>query len=154
MDTRKTTPCMRELEKYAVRAGGGMNHRMGLFDQVLVKDNHIAYMEKKGETLDIGRVKQNLDPDIMIEVEAKDLQEVEDLLKGECPDIIMLDNMESSEMKKAVDLIKKQNSDIIVEGSGGVTLENVREIAETGIDRISVGELTHSVRSLDIGFYI
>lgn len=153
MDTRKTIPGMRELEKYAVRMGGGYNHRMGLYDQVLIKDNHISYLKKHNEDLDISRIRETISEGILIEVEAAAFDEVKDLLKGEHPDIIMLDNMTPDEMRTIVRYVRER-AEIELEASGGITLDNVRAAAETGVDRISIGEVTHSVKALDIGFYI
>ena len=148
MDTRKTTPNFRLLEKYAVRVGGGYNHRMGLNDAVLIKDNHLKVMKGKIGDL-VKKVRSGAPPSMKIEVEAKDLSEVEDALSGK-PDIIMLDNMSVSKVSEAVEFVRKSGCNVLLEVSGGITLENVREYAETGVDIISVGELTHSVRSLDI----
>jgi len=154
MDTRKTTPGMRFLEKYAVRAGGGRNHRMGLFDQILVKDTHIGYLRGKGISLDVGLLKDKAGESVPVEIEARSLEEVQNLTAGQPPDIIMLDNMSSDEMKQAVARIREKAPGTEIEASGGITVENVRAVAETGVDRISVGEITHSAAALDIGFYI
>ena len=148
MDTRKTTPNLRVLEKYAVKVGGGYNHRMGLNDAVLIKDNHLKLLKGKIGDL-VKKVRSGAPASMKIEVEAKDLSEVEDALNGE-PDIVMLDNMSVSEVSEAVEFVRKSGHGVLLEVSGGITLENVREYAETGVDIISVGELTHSVKSLDI----
>ncbi len=148
MDTRKTTPNLRVLEKYAVKVGGGYNHRMGLNDAVLIKDNHLKLLKGKIGDL-VKKVRSGGPASMKIEVEAKDFSEVEDALSGE-PDIIMLDNMSVSEVKKTVEFVRKSGCNVLLEVSGGITLENVAEYAETGVDIISVGELTHSVKSLDI----
>ncbi|MFO7843299.1 MAG: carboxylating nicotinate-nucleotide diphosphorylase [Bacteroidales bacterium] len=142
VDTRKTTPNLRILEKYAVRVGGGTNHRMGLYDAVLIKDNHIRSaggVKEAIKKVETGHM-------VKIEVEVESLDDIEEALKAGT-DIIMLDNMEPSEMKKAVDIIEDS---AIIEASGGIILENIREIAETGVDVISVGALTHQIRSIDI----
>jgi len=155
MDTRKTCPGMRVLDKYAVWVGGGENHRMGLYDQVLVKDTHVDYLRGLGLELDVGAVRRRVPAGTLVEVEARTREEVLLLLEGdEKPDVIMLDNMSPEEMREAVRAVKAACPDIEVEASGGIGLENVRAVADTGVDRISVGELTHSVKALDIGFYL
>jgi nicotinate-nucleotide pyrophosphorylase (carboxylating) len=139
VDTRKTTPGIRALEKWAVRLGGGHNHRSGLDDGVLIKDNHLALAG--GDVARACRLARERAPHgLKIEVEARTLDEVRAALEGNA-DIILLDNMEVASIRKAVDLIKKR---ALVEVSGGVTLGNVREIAAAGPDLISVGALTHS----------
>lgn len=143
-DTRKTTPGLRMLEKYAVRVGGGSNHRFGLSDGVLIKDNHIAACGSIGEA--VSRVRARAPHILRIEVEAESLAQVRECLDSGV-DIIMLDNMGIDEMKEAVRLIGGR---ALVEASGGVTLETVRRIAETGVDFISVGRLTHSAPASDI----
>ncbi len=144
MDTRKTLPGFRMLEKYAVRMGGGENHRMGLYDAVLIKDNHIAVAGGIGSAVEQVRERH---PGIApIEVETTDLTEVQEALKVQA-DVIMLDNMDLITMTAAVELIRKRAK---VEASGNISLENVREVALTGVDRISIGPLTHSVRAMDI----
>ena len=147
-DTRKTTPGMRLLEKYAVKMGGGENHRMHLGDAVLIKDNHIAALRAEGLTLVdiIARVKQNSHEGITIEIEVTTAEEAAEAAKADV-DIIMLDNMSPEEMKKVVDSMPEG---IRTEASGGITLENVREAALSGVDIISIGALTHSYKSLDI----
>ena len=144
VDTRKTTPGLRVLEKYAVRVGGGTNHRTGLYDGVLIKENHIA---AAGGILEAVRLARAYIPHTLkIEVETETLDQVSlALLAG--ADIIMLDNMSLAQMAEAVELIGKQ---ALVEASGGVNLQSIRAIAETGVDIISVGALTHSVRAADI----
>ena len=198
-DTRKTTLGWRRLEKYAVRCGGGMNHRTGLFDAVLIKDNHLAFGALPGHVLDsdhseniaeaagtdsssciehrsdlfspgesVRRAKSYLRQLIdekkaqgfdevfpnnqlpLIEIEVDTLDHFEDVLAAE-PDIILLDNMSTKLMRKAVQLRKRHKSATELEASGGITLDNVRAVAETGVDRVSVGSLTHSSFSLDIG---
>jgi nicotinate-nucleotide pyrophosphorylase (carboxylating) len=144
-DTRKTIPGLRQLQKYAVQAGGGHNHRMGLYDAVLIKDNHIAAVGSAGEA--VRRARQNVGAGIKIEVEIDRLDQLEDALAA-VPDIIMLDNFSLADMKQAVALIQRRT---LLEASGGVDLSTVRSIAETGVDIISVGALTHSAPALDIG---
>ena len=146
MDTRKTLPGLRWASKYAVSAGGGKNHRHGLYDAVLIKDNHIKVAG--GIDAAVRLIRENTKKDVQIEVEAKTMKQVkESLLCG--VDVIMLDNMDIPMIKEAVRLIDGR---VLVEASGGVTLDNVRKIAGTGVDFISVGALTHSAPSLDIGF--
>ena len=144
-DTRKTTPGLRMLEKYAVRVGGGRNHRYSLSDGVLIKDNHIAACGSITEA--VARVRASVPHTIAIEVETDTLEQVEECLACSA-DIIMLDNMDAPMLIKAVKLI---NGRSVIEASGGVKLETVRRIAETGVDIISVGALTHSAGSCDIG---
>jgi nicotinate-nucleotide pyrophosphorylase (carboxylating) len=149
LDTRKTTPGWRQLEKYAVACGGGRNHRFGLFDQVLIKDNHLAAL--RGESPDavtaaIRRARQKY-PKLKVEVEADTLEQVEQaILAG--ADCILLDNMSVDQLRLAV---QKCRGRVQTEASGGVTLPKARAIAETGVDFISVGALTHSARAVDIG---
>ncbi|MBS3782002.1 MAG: carboxylating nicotinate-nucleotide diphosphorylase, partial [Candidatus Thermoplasmatota archaeon] len=144
VDTRKTTPGLRILEKYAVRVGGGFNHRMGLYDAVLIKDNHMAAGE--GITGAIKSIKEKVPHTIKVEVEVEELSEVEEALEAGA-DIIMLDNMDTEDMEKSVKLI---GNNAISEASGGVTLENIEKVAMTGVDVISVGALTHQIESIDI----
>ncbi|RXT09021.1 carboxylating nicotinate-nucleotide diphosphorylase [Ammoniphilus sp. CFH 90114] len=144
VDTRKTTPGLRMLEKYAVRMGGGHNHRYGLFDAVMIKDNHIK--ASGGIKQAIAASREFIPHTMKVEVEVESLAQVEEALEAKA-DIIMLDNMGIEEMKKAVALI---NGRAVVEASGGVSLDTIARIAETGVDVISVGALTHSVKALDI----
>ncbi|MCK4691373.1 MAG: carboxylating nicotinate-nucleotide diphosphorylase [Desulfuromonadales bacterium] len=144
VDTRKTVPGLRALDKYSVRMGGGRNHRIGLFDGVLIKENHIA--AAGGITAAIERAHQRLPHTLKIEVETQNLDEATEALTAGA-DIIMLDNMTLAEMRQGVELIDKR---ALVEASGGVNLDTVRDIAETGVDIISVGALTHSVKAADI----
>jgi len=143
VETRKTTPGLRALEKYAVRCGGGTNHRFGLYDAVLVKDNHIAAAGGLAEAL--NAVRTAVGHLVKIEVEVDTLDQLEKVLRFPI-DAVLLDNMEAGTLKRAIALVKGR---VITEASGGVTLESVREIAKTGVDLISVGALTHSARSLD-----
>ncbi len=147
VDTRKTLPGLRFFEKYAVRTGGGYNHRYGLFDGVLIKDNHITAVGGLSKAVRLARLKSH--HLLKIEVEVKNLTGVEEAISSGA-DIIMLDNMHVDMMKKAVNLIRSRNPDIIIEASGNINLENVRTIAETGVDLLSVGALTHSAPAVDI----
>ena len=156
-DTRKTTPGWRRLEKYAVKCGGGCNHRTGLFDAVLIKDNHLAWMQlRPGDAVRRARefLRETLrDPTqaetMIIEVEVDTLEQLEDALPAG-PDIVLLDNMSLDQLRAAVARRDAVDPDIELEASGGVNLRTVRGIAETGVDRISVGALTHSAISLDV----
>lgn len=151
LDTRKTIPGFRTLQKYAVRVGGGSNHRMGLFDMVLVKDNHIAACGGVLEALAV--VKKHNTQNLMVEMEVENLDELKKLLnKG--VDVIMLDNMSNEQMAEALKIIRESGDKVLVEGSGNMTLERAREIANLGLDYISVGALTHSVKALDISMRI
>ena len=145
LDTRKTTPNLRLLEKYAVKIGGGFNHRFALDDGILIKDNHVKACGGVKEA--VARVRRSLSPFEKIEVEAARLSQVEEALVAKA-DIIMLDNMSIEEIKRAVKLIRESNKGTLIEVSGGVNLESVFEIARTKVDLISVGQLTHSARSL------
>lgn len=144
VDTRKTTPLWRWLEKYAVRQGGGFNHRLGLFDTILIKDNHIQAVGGVKKAVEIARSKAG--HTLKIEVEVTNIEELKEALSAG-PDIIMLDNMETEEMKKAVEIVDGR---VLIEASGGITLENIGEISRCGVDIISMGALTHSVMALDI----
>lgn len=144
-DTRKTTPGLRALEKYAVRCGGGVNHRFGLDDAILIKDNHIAACGGVAEAL--GRARAHVGHMMKVEIEVDTLEQFDEAL--EClPDVIMLDNFSLEDMTEAV---KRNAGQVVLEASGGVTLQTVKAIAETGVDVISVGALTHSAPVLDIG---
>jgi len=148
MDTRKTTPMFRQFEKMAVKIGGGENHRFGLWDMIMIKDNHIAYsggIEPAITTVKNYLKKKNLD--LRIEIETASIAQVEEVLATGGVQRIMLDNFKIPELKKAVKLIDKKYE---TEASGGITLENAREYAATGVDYISVGALTHSYKSLDL----
>jgi nicotinate-nucleotide pyrophosphorylase (carboxylating) len=147
LDTRKTVPGHRILDKYAVKMGGGNNHRMGLFDMVMIKDNHIKLAGGIADA--VASIKRNLGS-VKIEVETASLDDVKEALNCNI-DFIMLDNMNIEDMRKAVELCKGK---VFTEASGNVTLNNIRKIAETGVDFISVGELTHSVEALDISMKI
>jgi nicotinate-nucleotide pyrophosphorylase (carboxylating) len=144
-DTRKTTPGLRALEKYAVRCGGGVNHRFGLDDAILIKDNHVVACGSVGEA--VRRAKAAAGHLMKVEVEVDSLAQLDEAL-AEMPDVVMLDNFSLDDLKKAV---LKTAGRVVLEASGGVTLETVRAVAETGVDVISVGALTHSASVLDIG---
>lgn len=148
VDTRKTTPGLRILEKYAVRIGGASNHRFGLYDAILIKDNHIALAG--GVKPAIQLAKKNASHTVKIEIEVENLSQLKEVLE-ESVDIIMLDNMDLTTMRKAVEMSRGK---VLLEASGGITLKTVRAIAQTGINLISVGSLTHSVKSLDISMEI
>jgi nicotinate-nucleotide pyrophosphorylase (carboxylating) len=153
LDTRKTTPGLRQLEKAAVAAGGGINHRLGLFDAILIKENHIALGGGLARAVHAARSEH---PDLAIEVEVRNLDEAAYAL-GTGADRLLLDNMSTKEMRAAVAL-RDENAGggdgVSLEASGGVTLENVREIAETGVEFISVGALTHSAPTLDFSMLV
>jgi nicotinate-nucleotide pyrophosphorylase (carboxylating) len=156
-DTRKTLPGYRLLEKYAVRAGGGANLRMGLYDGLLVKDNHLAGLSPKELSAYLSKIvtqSRSEDPRRMIEVEVDTLDQFRAVLNVPDLDVILLDNMDCPRMSEAVRLRNAANSKVHLEASGGITLETVRSIAETGVDRISIGALTHSAPALDIGMDI
>jgi len=148
VDTRKTTPGLRALEKYAVRAGGGMNHRIGLFDAVLIKDNHIAVAGGIGQA--IGAARAHVGHMVKIEVEVDTLDQLAEALEHRI-DAVLLDNMTPDQLAEAVRIVGGR---AITEASGGVNLDTVRAIAEAGVDLISVGALTHSATVLDIGLDI
>ena len=148
VDTRKTTPGWRALEKYAVRMGGAYNHRMGLYDAVLIKDNHIAVCG--GISKAIERIRNNVSHLEKIEVEVANLADVKEAINAGA-DVIMLDNMDIGQIKEAVEFI---NGKAIVEVSGGITKSDLNQLADTGIDIISVGALTHSARCVDISMRI
>ena len=145
VDTRKTTPGLRALEKYAVRCGGGVNHRFGLDDAILIKDNHIAACGSVAEA--VRRAKAAAGHLMKVEVEIDRLDQLDEAMAHE-PDVVMLDNFSLTDISEAV---RRTNRRAVLEASGGVTLETVRAIAETGVDVISVGALTHSASVLDIG---
>ena len=147
-DTRKTTPSLRLLEKYAVRLGGGQNHRFHLGDGILIKDNHLAALRALSMSLKdiVAKAKQNAPKELKVEVEVNTVQEAQDAVEAGA-DIIMLDNMSPDEMRRVVSLVSGR---VKIEASGGITLENICAIAVAGVDTISIGALTHSSKALDI----
>ena len=170
MDTRKTIPGWRYLEKYAVAVGGGVNHRMGLYDQVLIKDNHLDILKVEtglkpvstshGSIIEkaVSALRQKIKNGILVEVETRTLEEVADALKAEV-DIILFDNMNIAQLEEAVKMVKnwkpsKVRRKPLTEASGNITMENVHLVAQTGVDRISVGAITHSAKALDISLEI
>ncbi|MFT3785241.1 MAG: hypothetical protein QM770_03625 [Tepidisphaeraceae bacterium] len=159
LDTRKTLPGYRALDKYAVRVGGGVNHRTGLWDMVLVKDNHLAQLPMQGWADQLQKLvsqSKRERPELPIEIEVADLERYRTVLAMDGVDFILLDNMDCPTMKQCVDLrnASPKKSKVKLEASGGVTIETIRNIALTGVDRISVGALTHSVTALDISLEI
>ena len=148
LDTRKTTPLLRELEKYAVRKGGGMNHRIGLYDMILIKDNHVDYSGGIVRAIDSVQsyLKAN-SKDLKVEIEVRDFSELQQVLDHGRVDRIMLDNFSHADLKKAVKLI---GGSFETEASGGINEKNIRDYAATGVDFISVGALTHHIQSLDM----
>ncbi|HEX5484028.1 MAG TPA: carboxylating nicotinate-nucleotide diphosphorylase [Terriglobia bacterium] len=151
LDTRKTTPGLRALEKYAVTVGGGTNHRQGLYDAILIKENHIHMAG--GVRQAIAAARSNQGGARFLEVEVTTLEELKEAV-ALAPDIILLDNMTPFETRKAVEMARAQTNSILLEASGGITLENVRQYAEAGVDWISIGALTHSVPASDLSFEI
>ncbi len=160
-DTRKTTPGWRRLEKYAVHCGGGHNHRAGLYDAILIKDNHLAchhrltgQMLSPSQALHLARQalasQSGISPGIMIEIEVDSLEQLSDALAAD-PDIVLLDNMSIDQLRQAVQMRDKISPTVQLEASGGVSRNTLRAIAETGVDRISMGALTHSAINLDLG---
>lgn len=160
-DTRKTTPGLRQLEKYAVRQGGGFNHRLGLFDAILIKDNHLAVAAAAGSNLSpaeaVRRARERIDlsgaaggESPILEVEVDTLDQLRAVL-AESPDIVLLDNMSLDAMRRAVGLRNSLAPGVELEASGGISLATIGDIARTGVERISVGALTHSAVALDIG---
>ncbi len=152
MDTRKTTPNFRMMEKWAVLIGGGMNHRFALYSMVMLKDNHIDMAGGiKSAIENTKRYLKSIGKELRIEVETRNLKEVKEVVDIGGIDIIMLDNMETKEMKEAVQIV---NGKFITEASGGITEATLRQVAETGVDCISIGALTHSVNSLDLSLKV
>jgi nicotinate-nucleotide pyrophosphorylase (carboxylating) len=149
LDTRKTTPGLRALEKYAVRVGGGMNHRFGLYDGVMLKDNHLAILAAQGIGLGeaVRRARANVGPMVRVEVEVETIAQAREALEAGA-DFLLLDNMPPDELRAVVELAAGRAT---LEASGGITLETLRAVAESGVDYISVGALTHSAPALDIG---
>ena len=151
LDTRKTAPGLRVLDKMAVKHGGGTNHRMGLYDMAMIKDNHIKMAG--GITKAVEQVRANITPDIKIEVETTNLDEVREAIAAGA-DIIMLDNMDNATMTEAVEIIKAADKGIKTEASGNMNIPRLKEVAATGVDYISVGALTHTVKAMDISMNI
>ena len=151
LDTRKTAPGLRVLDKMAVKHGGGTNHRMGLYDMAMIKDNHIKMAG--GITKAVEQVRANITPDIKIEVETTNLDEVREAIAANA-DIIMLDNMDNATMPEAVAIIKAADKGIKTEASGNMNIPRLKEVAATGVDFISVGALTHTVKAMDISMNI
>jgi len=152
MDTRKTIPGLRMLEKYAVRVGGGKNHRLNLGDSILIKDNHLVALRSRGVGLGeaVRKARKQAPERLKVEVEVESIAQAEEALFAGA-EVIMLDNMSLEEMQQVVELAQGR---AMLEASGGITLENVRAVAETGVDLISIGALTHSVKALDISLEI
>jgi nicotinate-nucleotide pyrophosphorylase (carboxylating) len=162
-DTRKTTPGWRDLEKYAVRAGGGQNHRRGLYDAVLIKDNHLAVLERAGQADPIGslsarlvQLRQGPRKPAFVELEVDNLAQFAQALKIAGIDMVLLDNMNTEQIRQAVRMRREAGLEgrMKLEASGGITLANLREVAQTGVERIAVGALTHSAAAVDIGLDI
>ena len=156
-DTRKTIPGWRALDKYAVRCGGGFNHRVGLYDGLLVKDNHVAAVPVRQLSDFLARIVSRSraeDPRRLVEVEVDTLEQLAELLKVDGIDVILLDNMDCPRMQTAVEMRDRAQKKVELEASGGVTIETARSIALTGVDRIAVGAVTHSAPALDIGLDI
>jgi nicotinate-nucleotide pyrophosphorylase (carboxylating) len=151
LDTRKTVPGLRHLQKYAVRCGGGANHRLDLSDEILVKNNHIDL--SGGMQTAVERARANRKGEQAVEVEVRDMKELEDALKYGA-DSVLLDNMNVEQTRTAVARIRKEGRPMTIESSGGITLENVRQYAEAGVNFISVGALTHSVRAVDLSMRV
>jgi nicotinate-nucleotide pyrophosphorylase (carboxylating) len=152
LDTRKTLPGWRVLEKYAVRCGAGTNHRMGLYDGVLIKDNHLAAWTESASIAEAVRAaREKTAEGTSIEVEVDTIEQLKDALQG-APDIVLLDNMRVELLKEAVEIRNRLAPGIYLEASGGVTLDSIPQIARTGVERISVGALTHSAPALDLAF--
>lgn len=148
LDTRKTTPGMRFLEKWAVRIGGGVNHRIGLYDMILIKDNHVDYSGGIRQAVEnANNYLQKTGRKLAIEIEVRNLDELEQVLQTGHVNRIMLDNFNFDDLRQAVSVIKGQ---YVTEASGGITIDNIRDYADCGVDYISVGALTHSVKSLDL----
>lgn len=151
LDTRKTTPGWRVLEKYAVRCGGGHNHRMGLFDAVMIKDNHLAGLRLHGTPLAeaVRQARAAVGYKVIVEVEVESLEQLKEALSAH-PDVVLLDNMNVELLRQAVDIRNRTASQVRLEASGGITVTTLKEVARTGVDCVSVGALTHSALALDI----
>ncbi len=165
LDTRKTVPGWRYLEKYAVKIGGGVNHRVGLYDQILIKDNHLKIMGSERQNGSISslvkKAREQIECEMLIEVEVEDLCQIKEVVDAGV-DIILFDNMVPSKIREAVDMVEELKNvcefetdrTILTEASGNITIENVEEYAKAGVDRISIGAITHSARVLDISLDI
>jgi nicotinate-nucleotide pyrophosphorylase (carboxylating) len=154
LDTRKTLPGWRSLQKYAVRCGSGTNHRFGLWDAVLIKDNHLAALAEEGVTSldEVVRVaRQRAPAGVPVTIEVDTLPQLQTALRG-APDVVLLDNMDTDQLRQAVVIRDKAAPNVLLEASGGVNLQTVAGIAAAGVDRISIGALTHSAPALDLGF--
>lgn len=151
IDTRKTAPGLRLFDKYAVRVGGGFNHRCGLYDGVLIKDNHITVVGSVGKAVRLARLRAH--HLLKIEVEVKNITEVKEALSAGA-DVIMLDNMSIDKIKKAVDFVRRKKPAVIIEASGSMRIEDVRSVANAGVDLISVGAITHSAPAADISMKV
>ena len=155
LDTRKTLPGWRQLAKYAVRCGGGTNHRLGLFDGVLIKDNHLAAWSQSGGDVTVAaavrQARRSVPEGIPVQVEVDSLEQLVDAFEGK-PDMVLLDNMSPDQLTEAVRLRDQQADTVVLEASGGITLETVTQVAGTGVDRISLGTLTHSSQNWDVAF--
>jgi nicotinate-nucleotide pyrophosphorylase (carboxylating) len=154
LDTRKTLPGWRHLQKYAVLCGGGTNHRVGLWDAALIKDNHLAALAEEGVTaLDevVRAARQRAPAGVPVVIEVDTLPQLRIALQG-APDVVLLDNMDGSQLREAVAIRDASAADVLLEASGGVNLQTVAGIAAAGVDRISIGALTHSAPALDLGF--
>lgn len=151
LDTRKTTPGWRVLEKYAVRCGGGHNHRMGLFDAVMIKDNHLAGLRHHGTPLAeaVKQARAAVGHKVIVEVEVESLEQLKEALTAH-PDVILLDNMKIVMLRQAVEIRNRAASHTRLEASGGITMNTLSDVALTGVDCVSVGALTHSAQALDI----
>jgi len=151
LDTRKTTPGWRVLEKYAVRCGGGQNHRMGLYDAVMIKDNHLAGLRHHGTPLAeaVRQARSAVGQNVVVEVEVDSLEQLQEALPAQ-PDVVLLDNMKVEMLHRAVEIRNRTAPQVRLEASGGITLLTLKEVAETGVDCVSVGALTHSPQALDI----
>ena len=148
LDTRKTTPGLRYLEKWAVKIGGGVNHRFGLYDMILIKDNHVDYSGGIKQAIDnTHKYLQEKNKKLAIEIEVRNLDELEQVLQTDGVDRVLLDNFNFDDLREAV---KRIGERFVTEASGGITIDNIRQYAECGVDYISVGALTHSVKSLDL----
>ena len=152
-DTRKTTPNLRILEKYAVHIGGGMNHRFGLYDQVLIKDNHLKILRKETILDIVSRARKSVLKKTVVGIEVKNMMELSEALRAK-PDYILLDNMSVESVMEAVNLRKRSGIKVELEVSGGIRLDNVLDYARTGVERISAGQLTHSAPSVDVSLDI